>query len=132
MSHPSKSGAVLYAKNVARVCTFYQEVAGLEMIRAEDDHVVLESPVFQLVILAVPAAIAATFEVATPPIPRTETPIKLFFPVVSIDEARRAAARLGGGLNPADRVWVYQGFNICDGYDPEGNVVQFRERGPGL
>ena len=128
MAHPSKPGAVLYAKDVAPVCRFYSEVAGLELIHAEDDHVVLESQAFQLVILAVPPDIAATFDVATPPVRRTDTPIKLVFPVASIGAARAAAMLLGGELNPAERVWEYQGCKVCDGHDPEGNVVQFRER----
>jgi len=128
MSHQAKAGAVLYARNVERVRAFYAGCCGLEVAHSEDDHVVLESPTFQLVILAIPEAIAASISITTPPTRRTDRPIKLFFHVDSIDAIREAAAGLGGELNPPGREWQYQGSKVCDGIDPEGNVVQFRER----
>jgi len=94
----------------------------------EADHVVLESPALQLVIVAIPAAIAAAIEIAEPPLRRTDTPIKLAFSVASLDAARKAAPLFGGELNPVEREWVYQHHRVCDGHDPEGNVVQFRVR----
>ena len=128
MSHHATAGAVLYAKNVEPVSRFYAECCGLKVAHSEDDHVVLESPTFQLVILAIPEPIAASISITTPPARRTDTPIKLVFHVEGIDAVREAAARLGGELNPPGREWHYQGNKVCDGHDPEGNVVQFRER----
>ncbi len=122
---------MLYAKNVARLRAFYSDVAGLTLTHEEVDHAVVESPTFQLVIHAIPADIAATITILAPPERRTDVPVKLVFPVASIDAAREAAGRLGGELNPREMVWEYQGCRICDGHDPEGNVVQFREQGPG-
>jgi hypothetical protein len=84
--------------------------------------------VLQLVIVAIPEHIAASIELADPPLRRTETPIKLVFTVASIHAARTAARPLGGELNPPEREWQFQEFRICDGHDPEGNIVQFRER----
>ena len=127
MSDRTKAGAVVYAKSIARVSAFYSGVVGLEVVYSEADHVVLESPVLQLVVVAIPEHIAASIELADPPIRRTDTPIKLVFTVASIGVARDAAKRLGGELNPPEREWQFQGFRICDGHDPEGNVVQFRE-----
>jgi len=120
-------GAVLYAKSVERVRPFYVECCGLNAVHSEDDHVVLESPIFQLVILAIPEAIARSISITTPPIRRENTPIKLAFPVESIDAVRELATRHGGELNSPEREWRYQGRRVCDGHDPEGNVVQFRE-----
>jgi predicted enzyme related to lactoylglutathione lyase len=128
----AKPGALLYAKDVARLRAFYSDVAGLALTHEEVDHAVLESSTFQLVIHAIPADIAATISISTPPERRADVPVKLVFPVASIDAARGAAGRLGGELNPDERVWKYQGCRICDGHDPEGNVVQFREQGPGV
>jgi hypothetical protein len=31
-------------------------------------------------------------------------------------------------LNSPDKGWAFQGFTVCDGLDPEGNVIQIRER----
>lgn len=117
---------------MTRLSTFYSDVAGLALTHEERDHVVLESATFQLVIHAIPAEVAAAITISTPPERRTETPIKLTFPVISIDAARAVAGRLGGELDPPERVWEYQGCRVCDGHDPEGNVVQFREHGPGV
>ncbi len=89
-----KPAAVLYAKNVVRVSAFYVEAAALELVHSEEDHVVLESPVFQLVIVAIPERLAASIEVASPPIRRESTPLKLVFPVQSIQVARTKAASL--------------------------------------
>jgi len=122
-----KPGAVLYAKSVARVSAFYVEAAALELVHSEEDHVVLESPLFQLVIVAIPERLAASIEVASPPIRRENTPIKLVFPIQSIQVVRAKAASLGGELNTIEREWRFQGSRVCDGHDPEGNVVQFRE-----
>ncbi len=34
----------------------------------------------------------------------------------------------GGEVFPPEREWNFQGYRVCDGMDPEGNVVQFRQR----
>ena len=128
MSHHEKAGAVLYAKSVARVSAFYAGIAGMAVTHTEEDHVILESPALQLVIVAIPAAVAATIEIAEPPQRRADTPLKLAFSVASLDVAREAAPRFGGELNPVGREWVYQQHRVCDGHDPEGNIVQFRVR----
>ena len=101
---------------------------GSELAHSEADHVVLESPALQLVIVAIPEHIAESIDLAEPPLPRTDTPIKLVFPVASIDAARTAAAARGGEVNPPEREWQFHGFRVCDGHDPEGNVVQLRQR----
>jgi len=127
MSTQFHAGAVLYAKNLAPVQAFYQAVAGLTIEHAESDHVILGSPSFQLVILKIPEHIASSIEIESPPERRTETPMKLAFAIQSITEARAAAALHGGELNPPEREWEFQGCRVCDGQDPEGNVVQFRQ-----
>ena len=129
MPFQSKPGAVLYAKDLARVQASYREVVGLELSRVESDHVVLGSPVFQLVALAIPAAIASSIEIESPPRRRTETPIKLFFPGKSPAEGRAVAALHGGALDPPAQEWKFQGCRVCDEQDPEGNVVQLRQYG---
>jgi predicted enzyme related to lactoylglutathione lyase len=121
-------GAVVYAKSTTTVSTFYAEVAGLQITHAEQDYVVLESGDFQLVVVAIPAKLAASIQVAVPPRPREDTAIKLVLPVASIASARLVAQSLGGQLNPPEREWQFQSSRVCDGHDPEGNVVQFRER----
>jgi len=121
------AGAVTYAKAPALLLAFYESVAGLAVEHIERDHVILRSQSFQLVILKIPERIATSVEIGTPPRRRTDTPIKLVFFIASIADARAAALELGGELDPPEREWEFQGCRVCDGQDPEGNVVQFRQ-----
>lgn len=121
------AGAVLYAKNLALVQAFYQAVLSLDVESAEKDHVVLASATFQLVVLSVPQHLASSIEIESPPRRRTETPVKLVFEVTSISTTRAVARLHGGELLPPEREWIFHGYRVCDGQDPEGNVVQFRQ-----
>jgi len=127
MASPRHSGAVIFAKDIRRVAAFYEHLCALAVVDAHSDHIVLESGAFQLVIHGIPPAIAQDIHITQPPAVREETPIKLFFPVASLAEARVLAAQWGGQLLPAGREWEARGFRACDGHDPEGNVVQFRQ-----
>ena len=118
---------VLYAKDLATMREFYQGVFHLEIEQSEVDHVVLGSSTSQLIIVQVPASIASTIHIADPPVRRAQTPVKLVFDVESISAVRRAVLNLGGGIDPTESEWVFQGHRVCDGHDPEGNVVQFQE-----
>lgn len=122
------AGVVIYAKALDRVSRFYEQVAGLRVTHAEDDHVVLESGAFQLVLVAVPERLAASIELTDPPRLREDTAIKLVLVVADLAASRDMAPALGGQLLPPAREWRFQGMRVCDGHDPEGNVVQFRER----
>jgi catechol 2,3-dioxygenase-like lactoylglutathione lyase family enzyme len=118
---------VLYAKDVDRLAAFYSAVLGVEATARSHDHVVLESRGFQLVVLQIPHDIASTIEIAVPPVRRAKAAVKLVFFVSSIAGVRAAAEALGGVLDSTDKEWSFQGFTVCDGLDPEGNVIQFRE-----
>lgn len=127
MSNQPKSGAVLFAKDLPRVAKFYEELLTMTVSVSEPDHIVLESTEFQLVVHAIPKKVAKSIKITSPPVRRTEVPTKLFFPVASLAETRVKAAALGGELNPKNKEWEARAFRACDGHDPEGNVVQFRE-----
>jgi predicted enzyme related to lactoylglutathione lyase len=128
VSQPITAGAVVFAKDVARVARFYEEVAGLARMHEVADHVVLESEGYELVVVAIPAEIAARIVITTPPERRESTAVKLVFWVEDIDTARAAARAAGGELNPPEREWSFQGSRVCDGHDPEGNVIQLRQQ----
>ncbi|MCO8168810.1 hypothetical protein NJC40_13635 [Pseudomonas sp. 21LCFQ02] len=66
----------------------------------------------------------------SPPKLRTDLQLKLVLPVASLALVRQQASELGGGLNPLDQQWQARNFSACDGFDPEGNVLQFREDAP--
>jgi predicted enzyme related to lactoylglutathione lyase len=128
MSDQQTAGAILYAKDIAQVSKFYESVSGLKITASKQDHIVLETEVFQLLVVSVPKEIADQIEIAIPPIRREDTPIKLIFFVASIQSARILAVQFGGELDHPGAEWRLGDTLVCDGHDPEGNVVQFRAR----
>ncbi len=118
---------VIYAKDKARVSAFYRETLGLHTTEAQPSHDLLQGPGVELVIHAIPEAYAADITITLPPQAREDTPFKPAFAVASLDAVRMAATACGGFLNPPDRAWQLHGATVLDGWDPEGNVVQFKQ-----
>ncbi|MFL6626660.1 MAG: VOC family protein [Burkholderiaceae bacterium] len=127
MAQPFNAGAIVYAKDIHVLARFYAAVADLEVMHEVDDHIVLESETVELVIVAIPAATAARIVITTPPQRRENTAFKPVFAVPSLAEARASAKANGGELDPPGKEWKFQGLRVCDGCDPEGNVIQLRE-----
>jgi predicted enzyme related to lactoylglutathione lyase len=127
VAQPFNAGAIVYAKDIHVLARFYAAVADLEVMHEVDDHIVLESETVELVIVAIPAATAARIVITTPPQRRANTAFKLVFAVPSLAEARATAEANGGELDPPGKEWKFQGLRVCDGCDPEGNVIQLRE-----
>ncbi|MDB5968831.1 MAG: hypothetical protein JWQ90_1281 [Hydrocarboniphaga sp.] len=128
MSDQQKPGAVLFAKDVTRIARFYEEIVPMSVTHVESELIVLDSADFQLVVHGIPAKIARSIDITSPPALRENAAMKLIFPVASIEAARAKAKAFGGGLHPRKKEFEARGFRACDGYDPEGNVVQFREK----
>lgn len=128
MSEHTVAAAVVYAKDVTRLSSFYTHVAGLSLAHAEGGFHTLESPALQLFVVAMHGDIAARVHVTQPPARRENTALKFVFPVPSLHDARRAAAERGGALKQAEAEWAFGGHRYCDGHDTEGNVFQLRER----
>jgi predicted enzyme related to lactoylglutathione lyase len=130
VANPFTAGAIVHAKDIRRLARFYAAVADLEIVHEVADHVVLESETYELVVVAIPAAAAARIVIATPPVRRENTAFKLSFAVDSLAEARSAARDAGGELDAPAKEWEFQGMRVCDGCDPEGNMIQVREAAP--
>jgi catechol 2,3-dioxygenase-like lactoylglutathione lyase family enzyme len=126
MPGPARAGVVIYARHLDVMSRFYENVLGLRRLVADDEHHVLESPDIQVVLHVIPPHIAATVVIAVPPELREEQAIKPFFTVTSLAEAERSAPAHGGAL--FGPVWNGPGFRMRNGFDPEGNILQFRER----
>jgi predicted enzyme related to lactoylglutathione lyase len=122
-----KSGAVLFGKELPRLAKFYEAVVGFSVVHSEAGIIVLESGQQQLVLHGVPLRVAKSIEITSPPKLRTDTAVKLVFVVDSIADARSSAGAFGGALSPKEKEFEVRGSTACDGYDPEGNVIQFRE-----
>lgn len=124
MPGPARVGAVIYAKNLALLTSFYRDLLMAEVLHSDAVYAVLQSPDIQVVVHAIPQYIASTFEISVPPSPREETAIKLFFTVPSFEWARGVVTKSGGVFQPEK--WNGQGFTACNAVDPEGNVFQVR------
>ncbi len=126
MPGPARAGALLYALNLPEVSAFYREVLGMQLLHGTPTHHVIENADLQLVLHAIPAAIAAGITLETPPAPREEAALKFFFTVPSFAAAEASILRLGGGVVPGE--WPGPGFRIRHFFDPEGNIFQLREQ----
>ena len=123
----SQQGLVVFAKNKQRVSAFYQQTLGLEVIESETSHDLLRGQGYEVVVHAIPRKYAAGIVIAKPPETRDETPFKPTFVVESLAHVRRNAEATGGGLKPEAGAWHFRGHVVLDGWDPEGNIVQFKE-----
>lgn len=128
MTGPARAGALIYAKDLQRLSGFYQQLLHMKLLTADSEHHVIASADMQLIIHAIPPHIAANFSIATPPLPREEQAIKLFFTVPSLSGAATVANSLGGALFGQE--YLGPGFRVRNGYDPEGNIFQVRESAP--
>ncbi len=125
MSFLTNAGAVIFAKDLQQLSLFYQSVLTMRLLEAGPAHHVIAGAGMQLVIHAIPAPIAATIELASPPVPREEQAIKLLFTVQSLELAQRQAVALGGGM--LGQGYTAAQLSVRDGFDSEGNIFQLRE-----
>lgn len=125
MSGPAREGVFVYAKDLQRLAAFYASLLGLRRVHGDAEFVVLDGTSIQLIVHAIPPAIAASIRIASPPRRREDTALKFFFTVPSIADARERAAAVGGEV--LAEVWKGPGFRVCNAVDPEGNVFQVRE-----
>lgn len=128
MSYQSRTGAVLFASDMDRVAAFYVAVLGLDEAVRADDHFVLESPGFQLVVhRAVGNGVAPA---QGGPVRRASAAFKPVYFVPTLAGLREVIARHGGLMEPPEREWSFNGVAVCDALDPEGNVIQLRQHPP--
>jgi predicted enzyme related to lactoylglutathione lyase len=128
MAGPARAGLFLYAKDLQRLAAFYEAVLGVSRTQPSEDLVVLTSPDVQLIVHAIPPAIAEAIIITTPPERRENSAMKFFFTVPSIAAAETIVSTLGGVVFPEQ--WPGPGFNVRNACDPEGNVFQVRENAP--
>ncbi len=121
-------GAVVYVQHLDRMRRFYSECFALSTAEATETYCVLESGAWTLSLVVLPDEIAAKTQLAEPAQGRNDVPVKLTFDVRSIEALRVPLARLGGRIDPGTVPWDFRGLRHCDVIDPEGNIVQLRQR----
>jgi len=122
-----QQGLVVFAKNKKRVSAFYQQTLGLSVEESDTSHDLLRGQGYEVVIHTIPRKYAAGISISKPPEPRQETPFKPTFVLSSLAAVRTAAEATGGHLKPEAGAWHFGGHKVLDGWDPEGNIVQFKQ-----
>lgn len=122
-----QQGLVVFAKNKKRVSAFYQQTLGLEVVESDTSHDLLHGHGYEVVVHTIPRKYAATITIAKPPLPRDGTPFKPTFVVADLAQVRTAVEATGGYLKPLAAAWHFRGHAVLDGWDPEGNIVQFKQ-----
>lgn len=120
------NGAVIFAADVDRVARFYEVLLTMSPVYVEPGLRIIASDRTELVIHGVPWAEPAAIADGVP-VAREDTAIKPFFDVGSLAQVRAMAPLLGGFVDPPEKEFTWRRFRACNGCDPEGNVVQFRE-----
>ena len=124
----SQAGLVVFAKSVKKLSAFYARTLGLEVVESDRSHQLLRGNGYEVVVHAIPAKIAREIPIAKPPVPREDTAMKPSFVVPDLQALRLAVVATGGWLKPAEMAWTIRGHQVLDGCDPEGNILQFKQK----
>jgi predicted enzyme related to lactoylglutathione lyase len=120
-------GAVLFAKDLQRVASFYVGALGMTASVSDAEHWRLHSHGFELIVHQIPKPIAEGVVIEQPPKRRVWGTIRLDYPVANLAESRKKARSLGGSIDDAPP-WRDAAPTFFLGYDPEGNVFGVSEQ----
>jgi predicted enzyme related to lactoylglutathione lyase len=120
-------GLCVFAKNVEKVSMFYQQALGLKVEVSDKTHDLLVGQHCEVVVHAISKAYAQSIEIESPPKRSDDVALKPTFVVDDLEVVRAAAKANGGYLKPIKQAWLIRGFVVLDGFDPEGNVIQFKQ-----
>src|SRR5262245_37433742 len=111
------SSAMVYVKDLPRMRAFYGEMLGVKPSNDTwtDSWTEFDAGGVLFALHAIPPEIASQIEIASPPRPRGQNPVKLIFEVDDLDAERARLESLG--ITMVQRPW-----GAWDGIDPEGNV----------
>lgn len=118
----NKVSAVIFAKDLQKMASFYREVFGARVSRSDAHHELLELAGFHLVVHQIPHELAKSIVISSPPERLESNAVRLNFPVADIVRARRNAQRLGGQIDDRPPAWATD-ESLFLGFDPEGNVI---------
>ena len=128
--HSPYQALCVFAKQVDKVSLFYQQALGLKVEVSDKTHDLLVGQNYEVVVHAISKAYAQSIEIELPPKRRDDVALKPTFVVDDLEVVRAAAKANGGFLKPIKQAWRIRGFFVLDGYDPEGNVIQFKQLDP--
>jgi catechol 2,3-dioxygenase-like lactoylglutathione lyase family enzyme len=112
-------GAMIYVKDLPRMRLFYRDVVGLGITHESGtDYVEFDAGTVKFALHATPGHIANGIDIASPPRPRENNPVKLSFEADDVASERRRLEALG--VTFVERPW-----GGCDGVDPRGISLEF-------
>ncbi len=116
---------MIYVNDLPRMRTFYSSMLGIEPHNTEwlDAYAEYAAGGTTFALHAIPAEIAATIKIESPPRPREQGAVKFTFESrVSKDQMPAERAR----LEQLGAQFLLRPWGDWDGVDPEGNVFGFR------
>ena len=120
------SSLVVFSVDVRRLAVFYEAVLGTKPNHEPSGDIRLLGDRQEVLVHSVPAKIAKTIEVRTPPEPREGSAIKPVFDVESLEAALEQVKAKGGVVT--GRAFSIDGLTRHDVIDPDGNVIQLRSQ----
>ena len=123
-----QAGLVVFAKSVKKLSAFYIRTLGLEVLESARSHQLLRGNGYEIVVHAIPAKYAREIQITKPPVLREDSAMKPSFVVPDLAALRLAVVATGGWLKPEEMAWTIRGHKVLDGCDPEGNVLQFKQK----
>jgi predicted enzyme related to lactoylglutathione lyase len=114
--------AVLFAKDLRKVASFYTRVFSARVVREDADHADLDCGGFRLVVHQIQEHIAKNVVVTNPPRRRENGAVRLDFPIGDLAHSRSVARSLGGEIDEQPPPWAGNDTGFRLGCDPEGNV----------
>jgi predicted enzyme related to lactoylglutathione lyase len=115
--------AMVYVKDFPRMKSFYQQMLGAQPVNTEwtDSWALFNAGGTRFSLHAIPAEMARSIEISSPPKAREASPVKLIFAVDDVPAERNRLEAMGIAI--LQRPWQ-NGVEECEGVDPEGNIFQ--------
>jgi predicted enzyme related to lactoylglutathione lyase len=118
----SPVSAVLFAKDHAKVASFYRDAFDARTLSGNADHTVLEFRGFQLMIHQIPRHLAKDIAMPNPVQRREQASLRLDLPTRNLERSRTVAKLLFGTIDDTPPPWAAPDARFHLGHDPEGNV----------
>lgn len=116
---------VLWVDKFDECAEFYRRLLDGRLEHASAEFVEVCSESSSVLLHRVPAEWSS--EISSPPVLRKQNPMKPVFEVRSIDAARVAVSGSDGLIFGEDREQTHGLIRYCDGFDPDGNVIQLSQ-----
>jgi hypothetical protein len=114
--------AVLFAKDHAKVASFYLDALAALRLSGDADHTVLGFEGFHLIVHQIPQHLSKNITVPNPVQRREQASLRLDLPTKNLERSRTVAKLLLGTIDDVPPPWTAGEANFHLGHDPEGNV----------